>query len=137
MTLIEKLDYKGTTVRFYNGIDFDALIDHAKDGSNGFVFCFIESWVKESQSYNRNNKLKSVIDNTEYSEFDWEDISNDYISVYQTDGIGVDILYQVIRDKVIQNHLPNSPYLSITECDDNGVFNSGGAWKIEVGKIDD
>ena len=137
MILIDEIIVDNVNIKFYEGMDFDLLLNHAKDGSNGFIFCFIESWVKESQSYNRNNKLKSVIDNTEYSEFDWEDISNDYISVYQTDGIGVDILYQAIREKVIQNHLPRSPYLSITECDDNGVFNSGGAWKIEVGKIDD
>ena len=43
------------------------------------IFCFIDNWVKEIQSYNRNNKLKSVIDNTDYADFDWDDINNNYI----------------------------------------------------------
>ena len=41
--------------------------------------------------------------------------------------------------KVIQeNHLPTSPYLHLTEYNDvAGIINSGGAWKIQVGKSDD
>ena len=137
MTLIEEIEQKGTNIRFYNGVDFDILMKHSKDGSEGFIFCFMDSWVKEVQQYNRDNKLKSVINNTEYSDFDWDNINNNYICIYQTDGIGIDLLYQAIREKVITNHIPTSPYLSITESNDYGIVNSGGAWKIEVGKSDD
>lgn len=137
MTLIEKVEYKGTDVRFYNGVDFDFLINHPKDGANGFIYCFMDSWVKEVKSYNRENKLKSLIDNKEYCEFDWDSINNNYIAIYQADGIDIDILYKSIRDKVLKDHLPTSPYLSVAVCNDMGILNSGGAWKIEVGKSDD
>lgn len=137
MTLIEEIEQKGVNVRFYNGVDFDVLINHSKDGSDGFIYCFMDSWIKEVQQYNRDNKIKSVINNTEYSDFDWDNINNNYICIYQADGIDIDILYQAIREKVISNHRPTAPYLQLTECNDNGVVKSGGAWKIEVRKSDD
>ena len=138
MTLIEQILYKGNNLRFYRNIDFDILMNHAKDGSDGFIFCFINNWVKEVQSYNRNNKLKSVIDSTEYSDFEWDNINNEYICIYQADGIGIEVLYETIRKKVIQeNYLPKSPYLHLTEFNENGIVNKGGAWKIQVGKSDD
>lgn len=137
MTLIEEIEQKRVNIRFYNGVDFDILINHSKDGSDGFIFCFMDSWIKEVQKYNRDNKIKSVINNTEYSDFDWDSIDNNYICIYQADGIGIDILYQAIREKVINNHIPTAPYLQLTECNDNGGVGSGGAWKIEVRKSDD
>ena len=136
MILIEEVDYKGTSVKFYNGVDFDLLLSHAKDGSDGFIYCFMDSWLKEVKSYNRNNKLKSIIDGVEYSDFEWESINNDYVAIYQADGIDINLLYQSIREKVLQNHLPKSTYLNITEFNDSNIINVGGAWKIEVGKSD-
>ncbi len=135
MILIEQLLYEGSNIKFYRDIDFDVLINHSKDGSDGFIFCFINNWVKEIKSYNRNNKLKSLISNTNYSDFDWEDINNDYICIYQADGISIETLYESIRNKVVkENHLPKSPYLQITEFNDKGILNSGGAWKIKSEK---
>jgi hypothetical protein len=137
MRLINEILDREFPIRFYEGIDFDELINHPNDGSDGFVYCFIESWVKCVKSYNRENKLKSIIDNKEYSEFDWDSINNNYVAVYQTDGIEIEILYKSILDKVLNKYLPKSPYLSIVECDDLGVVNSGGAWKIESAKSSD
>jgi hypothetical protein len=141
MILIEEVEYRGTSVRFYNGVDFDILLNHSKDGSDGFIYCFMDSWIKEVKSYNRNNKLKSIIDSTEYSDFEWESINNDYVAIYQADGIDINLLYQAIREKVIQNNLPVSPYISIAEVNgsniiNTNIINNGGAWKIEIGKSD-
>ena len=136
MILIEEVKYKDTHVRFYNGIDFDFLINHAKDGTDGFIYCFMDNWIKEVQTYNRDNKINSIIKNKTYSDFDWDSINNNYIAVYQADGIEIDFLYKVIRDKVLNEYLPKSPYLSIVEChDDMSVVKSGGAWKIENIKV--
>ena len=137
MILIEDVSFNGLIFKFYNGIDFDILINHAKDGSKGFIFCFIDNYVKEVKTHNRNNKLKSLIDNTKYYDFDWNDINNDFISIYQADGIGIDLLYKSIREKVIKNNIPSSPYLHITEIDDKGIINSGGAWKVESKIVDE
>lgn len=134
MILIEQIYCEGINFQFYNGVEFDTIINHAKDGSQGFIFCFIENYVKEVKSYNRHNKLKSIIENTRYSKFNWDSINNNFIAIYQTDGIGIDLLYRSIREKVINNHIPDSPYLHITEIDDNGHIKGGGAWKIEMSK---
>lgn len=134
MILIEQIYSDGLNFRFYNGVEFDALINHAKDGSEGFIFCFVDSYIKEVKSYNRNNKLKSIIEDKTYSKFKWESINNDFIAIYQTDGIGIDILYKCIRERVINNNIPKSPYLHVTEMDDKGTIKSGGAWKVEMSK---
>ncbi len=113
-------------INFYDGVDFDILIGHPKDGSKGFLICFLESWVNEVKIYNRNNKIKSVFNKEEYSDFEWEKINNNFISIYQADGIGVFEIYKVIRNKFINKQLPESPWIPVSGID--------GAWKIEIGK---
>jgi hypothetical protein len=138
MTLIEESVYNETKVKYYEGIDFDILQKHPKDGSSGFIYCFINSWVKEVQSYNRNNKLKSIIKDFNYKDFNWETINNDYICIYQTDGISVELLFRSIKEKLErENYLPKSAYLNITELNSekNNIINSGGAWKIKNDEI--
>ncbi len=126
MTLIETMNIDNNQINFYDGVDFDILIDHPKDGSKGFLICFLESWVNEVKIYNRNNKIKSVFNKEEYSDFEWEKINNNFISIYQADGIGVFEIYKVIRNKFINKQLPESPWIPVSGID--------GAWKIEIGK---
>jgi hypothetical protein len=117
------MEYEGTIVKFYNGVDFDKLIKHPKDGKEGFIFCFIENWVKEVKSYNRELKLESIVNNSEFNEFKWDLLENNYISVYQTSGIGIDVVYETIRCKLEKSQFPDQPWVPIA-----GVSN--GAWKI-------
>ncbi len=126
MTLIETMNIDNNQINFYDGVDFDILIDHPKDGSKGFLICFLESWVNEVKIYNRNNKIKSVFNKEEYCDFEWEKINNNFISIYQADGIGVFEIYKVIRNKFINKQLPESPWIPVSGID--------GAWKIEIGK---
>ncbi len=126
MILIESVNIDNKQIKFYEGVDFDMLINHAKDGSEGFIVCFLENWVNEVKTYNRNNKIKSVITKEEYSDFEWENINNDFICIYQTDGIGVNEIYRVIRNKFINKQLPETPWIPVSGID--------GAWKIEIGK---
>lgn len=123
MILIDSMEYVGTKVKFYNGIDFDKLINHPKDGTEGFIFCFIENWVKELKSYNRELKLESLVENIEFNEFKWDTLENDYISIYQTEGVGIDVVYKTIRNKLEKSQFPDQPWTPIA-----GV--SRGAWKI-------
>jgi hypothetical protein len=126
MTLIETMNIDNNQINFYDGVDFDILINHPKDGSKGFLICFLESWINEVKIYNRNNKIKSVFNKEEYSDFEWERINNNFISIYQADGIGVFEIYKVIRNKFINKQLPESPWIPVSGID--------GAWKIEIGK---
>ena len=124
MILIDSIEYGSSKVKFYNGVDFDKLIKHPKDGSEGFIFCFIKNWVKELKSYNRELKLESIVENTEFNEFNWETLdSNIYISIYQTDGVGIDVVYETIRGKLENNQFPDQPWTPIAGM-------SNGAWKI-------
>ena len=117
MILIDEITVDNVNVKFYEGMDFDLLLNHSRDGSDGFIFCFIESWINEVKSYNRQRKVVSVVDDVNYEEFEWEEINNNYISVYQT-----------IRKKVERKQFDSRPWIG-------GM--STGAWKIQVGKSDD
>ncbi len=126
MKLIESINIDNNNIKFYNGVDFDKLITHPKDGSGGYLVCFLESWINEVKTYNRNNKIKSVFTKEEYSDFEWESINNDFICIYQTDGIGISDIYKVIRNKFINKQLPETPWIPVSGID--------GAWKIQIGK---
>jgi hypothetical protein len=128
MILIDKIIVDNINIKFYEGMDFDLLLNHAKDGSDGFIFCFINNWVTEVKSYNRQRKLSSVVDDTEYEEFEWEKIDNNFISIYQTQGMGILEVYQTIRKKVERKQFDSRPWIG-------GM--STGAWKVQVGKSDD
>lgn len=127
MILIDSMDYENTKVNFYNGVDFNELINHPKDGSNGFIFCFIDNWVKEVKGYNRNLKIESIVNNSEFIEFKWDLLENNYISIYQTEGVGIDVVYETIRSKLEKSQFPDKPWVPIA-----GV--SRGAWKISDNK---
>lgn len=125
MILIDKIIVDNLNVNFYDGIDFDLLINHSKDGSDGFIFCFINNWKTEVKIYNRQRKLSSIIYDIEYEEFEWEEIDNNFISVYQTEGMEVLDVYQTIRRKVERKQFDSGPWIG-------GI--SAGAWRIKVDK---
>ena len=130
MILIDEIIVEGVDAKFYEGVDFDKLLNHSKDGSDGFIFCFINNWVTEVKSYNRQRKLSSVVDSVNYEEFDWEQINNDYISVYQTEGMGISNVYEVIRAKVERKQFEHKRWIPI-----GGL--TTGAWNLGIGKSDD
>ena len=100
MILIDKIIIDNTQFQFYNGINFNDIIEHPKDGTDGFKFFFINNWKSEVESWKRENKINSIL-NDNYYNLNPIDIENDYISIYQLDGVSFDILYKVIKDKVI------------------------------------
>lgn len=116
MILIDETNIEGIDVKFYNGIDFDVVVNHPNDGSNGFIYFFIDNWVEEIKKHRRNNKIDSIIENSKI--FDPEDIENNYIAVYQTSGYTSEV-YKTIREKVERKILTNFPWLpiaGITKC---------------------
>jgi len=125
MILIDEIIVDNLNVKFYDGIDFDLLLSHAKDGSDGFIFCFINNWKNDVKIYNRQRKLSSIIDGIEYEDFEWEKIDNSFISVYQTEGMGILDVYQTIRKKVERKQFDSGPWIG-------GI--SKGAWRIKVDK---
>jgi hypothetical protein len=127
MNLIEQIIVDDKIVAFYDGIDFSVLTNHPKDGSNGFIFCFVENFVNELQSHKRQNKINSVLD-TDSAEFETKDIENNYIAIYQLEGTEPGLLYEIIKNKVINKNFPEHPWIPIS-----GI--NKGAWKIGNSKI--
>lgn len=130
MIFIDEVQIDGIKVRFFEGIDFDELINHPKNGSKGFIFCFIDNWVNDIKTYNRQNKIKSIVNNTDYKDFDWEDINNNYIAIYQSDGIGFFEMYKTIRQKVERKQFDIKPWTPI-----GGL--GRGAWQLTTRKNSD
>jgi len=110
MKLIEQIsDENGLPIiRFYDGIDFNMISNHPVNGSDGFLFFFVDNWVIEKKIYERENKINSILED-EYKPpvEDTYKIENPYISIYQTNGNTNDI-YQTIRKKVItEDYVPH------------------------------
>ena len=124
MILIDEIIVDNVDVKFYEGMDVDKLLNHPKDGSNGFIYCFIDNWVNEIKTYNRQRKISSVIDDIKYKEFEWDSINNNYICIYQTEGMLIKDVYETIRKKVEVNQFPNQPWIT------KGILGKG-AIKIE------
>ena len=127
MTLIDEIVVMDIPVKFYEGINFDEVIKHSKDGSNGFIIFFIKRWTDEVHLYNRDKKIESIINNSEFKEFESEDIENSYVSIYQVDGVGIEEMYKTIRKKIENKNFPNQPWEPV------GGFDKG-AWKITNNK---
>ena len=126
MNLIEEITVDDKKVKFYEGIDFDIVMKHPKDGSSGFIFCFIENWVTEVKKWERNSKIKSVIDDHIFEKFKSKNIENNYVAIYQLEGVGFESLFKVIREKVINKNFPEHPWIPL------GL--KKGAWKITNSK---
>ena len=128
MILIDEIIVDNVKVKFYEGMDVDKLLNHPKDGSNGFIYCFIDNWVNEIKTYNRQRKISSVIDDIKYKEFEWDNINNNYICVYQTEGMLIKDVYETIRKKLEVNQFSNQSWIPVS-----GI--GKGAIKIENKKI--
>lgn len=123
MNLIEKITVREQDVRFYEGVDFDRLLNHPADGSKGFIFCFIHKYSLEMVRYNRHRKLESITKGVDFIEFDYNILNNSWISIYQTDGVGIEVIFETIKNKVLQNQFTDTPWIPASSL-------SRGAWKI-------
>lgn len=128
MNLIESIIVDGREFSFYNGIDFDIVMNHPNDGSNGFIFCFIENWIDEVKIWERESKLDSVLNNKLIEEFNSKKIENNYLAIYQLQGTEPGVLFEIIKEKVIKKNFPEHPWIPISGMEK-------GAWRIGKTKI--
>lgn len=112
MTLIESIVVDSNLISFYDGIDIDLVINHPKDGSKGFIFCFIDNWSKEVKSWKRQTKIDSILMNKRHLEFEIEDLNNNYTIIYQLDEVKLEVLFKIIKDKVINKNFTEHPYIT-------------------------
>jgi hypothetical protein len=132
MTLIEKIIIDDNEFSFYNGIDFNIIMNHPKDGSNGFIFCFIDSWIKEVNSWERDSKIDSVLTNELFKKFNNQDIENNYVAIYQLVGMELNTLFQIIKEKVIYKNFPEHPWIPIFRIDKNLKDSKNKGFKLNI-----
>ena len=97
MILIDEILENEIPVRFYNGIDFDIILNHPQDGSGGMIICFMDRWVDEVKRYVRDSKIDYLINGSKLNELE-PHINNNYVCIYQTSG-NTELIYKVIRQK--------------------------------------
>lgn len=123
MILIEEIFVDEVKVKFFDGIDFNIIMKHPKDGSEGFIFCFIDNWSTSLKRWERDSKIKSVINNEQFKKFKSEELDNGYIAIYQLEGTEPGVLFEVIKEKVLNKNFPEHPWIPISGL-------NKGAWKI-------
>lgn len=111
MNLISEIEIDDTIVKFYDGIDLGILINHPKDGSAGFIFCFVDKWSDEVKKHHRASKIDSILTNSDYKEFNSLEIDNNYVCIYQTDG-HLSAVYESIKKNIHQKI--GKPWLTIS-----------------------
>lgn len=122
VNLISKQKINEIEIYYYEGIDFNLIHNHPKDGSKGMLIFFIENWQKEAKRWHRENKINEIISN-EKVDTDISNIDNNYIAIYQAENIGIEVLYETIKSKIEKGNFPNQPWTPI-----GGI--ERGAWKI-------
>jgi hypothetical protein len=123
MNLIYESYNSGINIKYYEGIDFNLVLKHPKDGSKGMLIFFIEKWQNEVNQWKRDNKIKKILGD-EHVDNNLFEIDNNFVAIYQSDGLSIQELYKTIRNKIEFGNLPNQPWIPIS-----GV--EKGAWKIQ------
>lgn len=126
VNLISKQTINQIEISYYEGIDFNLINSHPKDGSKGMIIFFIHNWHKEVKKWQRENKINQIINN-KTNNINIDNINNNYIAIYQAENIGIKILYETIKSKIEKGNFPNQPWIPISGID-------RGAWKIKKHK---
>lgn len=106
MRLIDEEVIQGLRFRFYDGIDFNWIKDFPKDGKEGFIVFFIESWIGEVKKHQRESTINRILKEDSSSQIDLNEIQNDFVSIYQLNGIELLEMKSTIKTK-IENNLAN------------------------------
>ena len=100
MTLIETEIINNRICHYYHGIDFEMIRNHPKDGSSGFIVFLVESFIREIKNQNRERKLKSVLENKDFVEFDTEEMAHDFVGIYQYEGVGFKPMLDIVKKQI-------------------------------------
>jgi hypothetical protein len=95
---------------FYDEIDFDIILKHPKDGSDGFIVCFVNNFSKSIIEYNRDIKIKNILGNIIKKSIKYEDIESKYVMIYQCNDIPKNKMLESIVNKLETTYYftPNS-----------------------------
>jgi hypothetical protein len=99
LTLIENIEINGTNVFFYDGIDFDMILNRKEE--NEYLIFFVDSYVSSVKGWKRQSRLDSILEDKEIEDFDSEKYQNNHVAIYQTSGNLMSV-YETIRKKLME-----------------------------------
>ena len=99
LTLIENIEINGTNVFFYDGIDFDMILNHKEE--DGYLVFFVDSYIKAVKGWKRESRLDSILEDKKIEDFDYKKYQNNSVAVYQTSGNLMPV-YETIRKKLME-----------------------------------
>jgi hypothetical protein len=120
MNLIESIKINNENYRFYDGVDIDIIMKHPKDGSQGHIYCFFESFITEVKNWERASKINCVLLNEIPKKFNFDEIENDYVSLYQNCGVSTYELFKIVKNKIVKGQIINKDWIPISGLDKGG-----------------
>lgn len=101
MELLSEILIGDVITKFYKGFDHNSMLNHPKDGSDGFMVVFIDNWSDIIFRVNRSNKIDRIlglkVDKVDSNKINF---NNNYMIIYQTRG-QFDIVYEAIKKRMI------------------------------------
>lgn len=99
MELISEILINDIITKFYKGFDYNTMLNHPKDGSNGFMIVFIDKWSDIIFRLNRSNKIDRILKNVDRIDFKNFKFDNNYMIIYQTQG-EFKAVYESIKERM-------------------------------------
>ena len=99
MTFLDKINIQNIEVKFWSGFDLEQILNHPKDGTDGFMIVLVESIKKEKIKFQRESKINQILGNKRI-DFDslLDNINNNYISIYQSKGED-ELIFKILKEK--------------------------------------
>lgn len=100
MTFLDEINVSGEVIKFWKGFDLEVILNHPKDGKNGFMIVLIDSVQAIRKEIQRDMLLDSILDDSKLEDFDnlLENLDNNYLVLYQSSGQD-DLLLKTLKDK--------------------------------------
>jgi len=103
MIFLDEIDVSGEVVKFWKGFDLEYVLDHPKDGKNGFMVILIDS----VDALKRDIKIDVIFGDIKLEEdFDkiLENLDNNYLMLYQSKGED-DLIIKILKDKFTKSQV--------------------------------
>ncbi len=100
MIKIEEMMISNSRVTFYDEIDFDVVLEHPKNGTEGIIVCLVTNFYKSISEYNRSVRIDNILDSILNQDLRYTDIENKYVMIFQCDDIPKDKMLETIIKKL-------------------------------------
>ena len=100
MNFLDEVDIQKLSVKFWSGFDLEQILNHPKDGSDGFMIVLVESIESERLKFQREYTINRIIGDNNLIDFDnlLDNVNNSFLAIYQS--IGDDqLLVKILKEK--------------------------------------